>query len=247
MKPLETGLHAVSLACCVALGAGVWTLAERQAAPPPPAAPSSPPELRDALREIAALRLEVAELREARAAAQAQAESRIVPAAPVPTPAVSTPAAVQAALADPAVQKQVQEMVDARIKAGREAQEKEWSGRRQEDARRWTERRVEELAKDLGLNEVQAKDLGGAVADLTKRFDDLRSRVRAKELTPEQGKAEMEKTYAELDLKLQGTLSAEQYGKFQEETRSIRESTLRNGFSQDGRSRRGGRSRDGAP
>ena len=66
--------------------------------------------------------------------------------------------------------------------------------------------------------------------------------MRAKELTADQAKAELERTYAETDLRLQSTLSADQYKQYQERTREFRERSLRDSFFQEGGGPRGGRS-----
>ena len=234
MRPLEIALHTASLACCVALGASLWTLQSRVAALPPPAPPSALPELKEALREISSLKREMADLREARVvqplppegrpAAPAAESSRASAAAPV------TAASLAAALEDPAVQKRVTELVDARLKAEREEEEKAQEDRRKEGAKFWLDRQAENLSKELELNDFQKGELGKALSDLRERLDGLRARVRAKELTTEQARAEMEKSYAEMDLKLQSSLSADQFKKFQDETRPIREMSLRFGM-----------------
>ena len=245
MKALEIGLHATSLACCVALGAGVWTLASRPApvapVPAPPVSAAELTALKEALHEVPALRREVAELREMRALPETS-QPRPVPAAPTPANPAPAAASVQAALADPAVQQKVKELVETQLKADREIRRQEDADRRQEDAKRWSDRRVDGLAKDLSLNEAQKGELGKEMDNLTQRYDDLRARTRAKELTPEQAKAEMERTYAESDLRLQSTLSADQFSQYLEKVQPGRQRILNNGFPQSSVGvRRGGR------
>ncbi len=254
MKSLEIVLHAASLSCCIALGAGVWTLnarlTDRTALSQPsiqsvqPAQPPAP-ELAAALREVSSLRREVAELREAHVAAvpERAPETSTRSAAPSAHPSGPAPTAValQAALAsDPGVRKQVQDLVEAQLKAEREEEEKARDERRQEDAKRWLDRRVDDLAKDLGLNDLQKGELARVTTDLGKRFDELKVKVRAKELTPDQAKAGIEMSYAEMEMRLQAVLSPDQYKQYVEKTRRFRETTLRNGFSEGG-GRRGGR------
>lgn len=237
MRPLELTLHGVSLACTVAVGAGLWTVARREPpAPPPSPAPAAAPapsprmegEIKDFRSALDSVQLEVKELREDRERLKAQlAEARASLAQP---PAAG--AAPTLALEDPKVQEKIESLVEARMEAARVEREGRW---REAGPRMMTNR----LGERLGLNDAQKEVVGKAFEDMGKEFEKLRGQVREKALTPEQGRAGLQRLFQDIDAKLQVTMTADQFKQFQEMAQPLREMTMQGAFSEGGGRRRG--------
>jgi len=239
MRPLDLALHGLSLACCVALGAGFWEL--RQGAPPPspispaaaPAAVSRPDaELGRLSSGLESLRAEVVQLRQDRA----DLETRLAQARPSsggPAGLGGSALVGQMAFDDPQVQARIQAIVEAKLTADRLEEEKLREERRQKVEEQLESRRVEGIAQQLRLDDTQKEALIKLLKEHRQKSETLRKEVREKKITLEEGRATLERTYAEMDAKIQTFMTAEQYKQFQEFSQPLRNWALRAAFSED--------------
>ena len=233
MRPLETALHGVTLACCVALGAGLWDLSHRE--PPPPAKPAvSEADLQALSREVADLRREISDLHRESEVSSAHAE---VPRAVTPAPGPALPAApaVMAALDNPEVQSRIQAVVESKLEADRKARDEQ----RQERGREFVDQRLEEFTEEAGLNDSQKGPFLGLMKESREHLDSVRGKVRAKELTRDQARDDLKRYQADLDLRIQPLLTAEQFKQYQDWVQPFRNFALRGvGGGEDRRPRR---------
>ena len=235
MKPLEIALHAAALGGCTLLGAGFWTLSQPKEPGPATNAPVVAPsrsaeaeaEVRTLAREVEALRLEMAQMRQERAARPAVA--LVAPAGGPDAATGQTPAATLQALEDPAVQEKLQALMD-------DHQRQQWDARRQEGGRQM-DRQTQRLASELKLNDSQAPLFTDLMGKVRTHYDDLRKQVREKALTTDQAKSDLQAYYAQTDIQAQAFMSPDQFKQYQEIVQPFREMSITWGF--DGHRGRG--------
>ena len=235
MRPLEMTLHGLTLACCAALGAGLWSLSQHEAPAPTPAPSVSESDLQALSREVAGLKREIADLR----------DRPLPPEAPRPMTAVppsrqapeSAPAAVVQALQDPKVQERIQAVVDERL----DAERKERDQRQEERGREILQERTKAFEEKTGLNDSQKELFDKILAESRGRLDAVRAKVRAKELTRAQAQEDLKAYYAEVDLRVRSVMTADQFKQYQEWSQPFRDMALRGGWGGVGGNDRGRR------
>lgn len=240
MRPLETALHGVSLAACVALGAGVWSLSQREApAPPPPAVTEA--NLQSVSREVAELRREIGDLRRAldeRPQESSAPRTASVSPASARAPESAPSAALVAALEDPKVQERIQAVVDARL----EEEQKDRETRMRDRGREFVQERVKAFEEKAGLNDPQKELFGKLMAEASTHLDAVRGQVRDRKLTRDQARDDLKRWYAEMDVRVQATMTADQFKQYQEWSQPMRDLSMRNGWGGLGGNDRGRRS-----
>lgn len=232
MRPLELGLHAASLTCTVALGAGLYVVSHQRPAPlpPPPAAASLRNEgaerleadVRRLQNDLDSLRLRLDETQGDRDALRTKVEDLQAVSARAPeAPPAPTPQSVAAALDDPKVKEKLREVVTEGFRERRNREQGPEAAKERE------QRRLDRLSEELALNEAQKTQMGALLGETRAKLDGLRDAVRQKTLTREQAKEQLARTYAETDARAQAILTMEQFQKFQEVSADYRDRTMR--------------------
>ncbi len=247
MRALDLALHGLALSCSVALAAGLWSVSRREpprAGIPAAAVPAPSPILAEELGQlqddVASLRLEVAQLREARDAPSAGLPEVL----PTPAPAGTDPAAAwQVALDDPKVQEKLQAVVTARLEADREEESRKRAEHWREEAQRRADRLMDEFSRKAGLNDTQKKMLSELSTGFRQQNDQLRAQVRERTITPDQAKETSTRAYDEMDRKVQAALTTDQYAQFQQAFKPLFDMAAYWGSPGDPGSRRGRRDR----
>ena len=228
MRPLEIALHGATLASCVALGAGLWSVSQRET-PPPPAPSVSEADLQALSREVAGLKREIADFRQPYESLPLRAVT------PAPgAPGTAEPAAVMAALEDPKVQERIQALLETRLEAERKERQDRW----QERGREFVEQRVKAFEEKAGMNDSQKILFSDMMKEVTEHLDAVRAKVRAKELTRDQAQEDLTRFYADLDLRVQAVMTADQFKQYQEWSQPFRDMAARGGFGGEDTGRR---------
>lgn len=225
MHPLDW-LHGVTLACCLALGVGLWHISRRPAQEPAAPAqqvredPRAAETVRALERQVESLRVRLEECETARA-----------PLAAAPAPPTG---AVVKAFDDPAVQARLREAVRG---ARRELRSLDYGGlgfAGPIDGSFLFSRRGALMG--LGLNDAQKGALEALLKGSLERISVIAEEARKDAKTREQANAEIARERAQTDAQAAALLTAEQAAKYSE-SRKPRGSMFRSGT--DGKSRGG--------
>lgn len=238
VKPLNLGLHAISLTCIVTLGVGLFVVSRQEPLlPPPPAgAASARPDgswkleadLRKLQSDLDSVRTQMADLQSDRDALKARLET--LRSAPASVEAPASAATLAAAFEDPKVKERLAAMVKERLEADREAQRGQW----REGGRQMMDGRIQAFYDRLGVNEQQKAGLTKLSGDFRDRFEALRAQVQDKKLTPDQARDLLRRAIEETDPQLQSLLTPEQYTQYMKEAQPIRDMMIRYAFSEGG-------------
>lgn len=232
MRPADLALHGVSLACCLALGAGLVSVSRREPRPAASAVPVPSKEVGHLEDRVRALSAELGALRESLVQAQADREAlrgevadlRAAPApAPAPAPGTLSAPSLAIALEDPGVEEKLSAAVDRALGRREEARQ----ARAQEAGRKREEARFDRLGQELGLNEAQKVELRRILDEARTRRDSLRQAARTGKLPRKEARGQMERDFAETDARAQAVLTMEQFQRLQEISAPSRKRALR--------------------
>lgn len=205
MRPLQAGLHALSLAGCAAIGAGLWTL-EREPAPAaapvrtpaPPARHADPERMLSLEREIESLRQRLKDLEPARMAA--------------PSAHAASSASLLAALDDPRVRERIRAIPGS-------------GGPAAFGASMSSSGDPKDIFRDMDLNPMQRDMLEGIVRDSQREITELFGKLGNGTWTPEQARDELGRRRADADARARTVLTEAQFQGYRERLAPLRTMT----------------------